>query len=241
LANSPESNNFAENNSVNNDNNKENKNLPSLEGLAIINTPKHDFKNIAEAKSWAKENITGIYHNMNTGEDISVSKSAINKYLSEKTVTKSVSLDAHLSALKQLPKLIKTSILTERTPDKNESQSIIEIQRLYGKINYNGNTYPVKTTVKVVRNEGSRAYSYEVMEIESPTENLSGNSNQMGLRNGAQYTTNPDFSPIEERSPSTHNRQSVTDNGTSESQNKGTNIFKNNKCYYLKITCFRMN
>jgi hypothetical protein len=103
LGNSSESNNFAENNNVNIDNNGRNKNLSSLEGLEIIETLRHDFKNIAEARSWAKENITGTYRNTNTNEDISISGKAIYKYLSEKAVSKSVNLNAHLSALKQLP------------------------------------------------------------------------------------------------------------------------------------------
>jgi hypothetical protein len=131
LENRKRSNNFAENNSVNNDNNKENKNLSSLEGLEIIDTPKHDFKNIAEARSWAKENITGTYRNVNTGEDISVSGKAIYKYLSEKAASKNVNLDT-----KQLPKLIETSILREVKQDRDNNPEIKEIQRLYGAINY---------------------------------------------------------------------------------------------------------
>jgi hypothetical protein len=177
-----------------------------LKDAAPIETPKHSFKNFDEARRWAKENIVGTYKNEHTDEDISISRAAINKYLSEKTVSKSIDFDAHLSALHVLPKLLETAILTERTSDKNNAQSILEIQRLYGKINYDGNIYLVKITVKVIRKEGNRAYSYEIVEIESPTENLSGNHNQMGLRNGAQCATNPGLSPIEERSPSTHNR-----------------------------------
>ena len=51
-----------------------------LEGTIVIDTPKHNFKNIKEAKTWAKENITGIYKNIDTGENISVSRTAIDKY-----------------------------------------------------------------------------------------------------------------------------------------------------------------
>ena len=75
-----------------------------------IDTPRHSFQNIREAKTWAKENITGIYCNVNTGESIIVSKTAIDKYLIESAVKKSVSFDAHLSALLQIPKLIETSL-----------------------------------------------------------------------------------------------------------------------------------
>ena len=52
-----------------------------FESIISIDTPKHGFRNIKEAKTWAKENITGIYRNTNTGEDIRVSRTAIDKYL----------------------------------------------------------------------------------------------------------------------------------------------------------------
>jgi hypothetical protein len=150
----------------------ESENLSSLEGLEIIDAPKHDFKNIAEARIWAKENITGTYRNADTGEDISVSSTAIGKYLSEKAIGKSDSLDAHLSALKQLPKLIETSVLRDAHKDRNNDTNIREIQRLYGAINYEWKNYPVKITVKVYQSENNKAYSYEVMQIENPVGTL---------------------------------------------------------------------
>jgi hypothetical protein len=82
-----------------------------MEELQIIDTPKHDFKDIKEAREWAKENIVGTYHNENTDEDINVSKTAIEKYLSDSALSKSINKDAHLSTLIQLPKLIETSML----------------------------------------------------------------------------------------------------------------------------------
>ena len=78
-----------------------------FEGIKPINTPKHGFKNSKEAKDWAKSNIVGIYKNNDTGEDIRISILAIGKYLSKKAVEQSISIDAHLSALKQMPSLIK--------------------------------------------------------------------------------------------------------------------------------------
>jgi len=148
-----------------------------LSKLEIIEAPKHDFKNIAEARIWAKENITGTYHNKNTGEDISVSKTAIDKYLSESAIKKSVNLDTHLSALKQLPNLVKTSILRDSYPDRDNDVHIKEIQRLYGLINYKGINYPVKITVKVTYNDGSKLYSYEVMDIETLEKGAGGGIN----------------------------------------------------------------
>jgi hypothetical protein len=134
----------------------------------VIDTPKHNFKNIAEARTWAKSNIVGTYHNTNTGEDINVSRAAIDKYLSQKTVEKSVNLDAHLSTLKQLPKLIETSKLIESKSDRDKNKDIKEIQRFYGAINYENKTYPVKITVKAYPIGINKAYSYEVIEIKKP-------------------------------------------------------------------------
>ena len=137
--------------------------------MVVVDTPKHSFKNLKEARTWAKLNIVGIYRNADTGEDIKVSKSTIDKCLSEKAVTKSVNVDVHMSALRQLPNLVATAVLRKATKDERGSLSIIEIQRLYGAINYEGCCYPVKLTVKVVQSEGRRAYSYEVLKVESPT------------------------------------------------------------------------
>jgi hypothetical protein len=149
-----------------------------LENAIPIETPKHSFKNFNEARQWAKENIVGTYKNDNTGEEINVSKKAIDKYLSKKAVKKSVNMDTHLSTLKILPKLIETSILQEIHQDKGNDVNIKEIQRLYGVVNYEGQVHSVKLTVKVIKNGSNNAYSYEVMKIKNPDKQLShpGNS-----------------------------------------------------------------
>jgi len=139
-----------------------------LEGTTAIDTPKHDFKNIKEAKDWAKNNIVGIYKNDHTGEDIRISNLAIEKYLSKKAVEQSISIEAHLSALKQIPTLIKTALLKERASDKDNNIEIKEIWRMYGAILYENQIYPVKITVKVYKSEMSKAYSYEVINIKTP-------------------------------------------------------------------------
>ena len=140
-----------------------------LSETTLVNTPKHHFKNFDEARKWGKENIAGIYKNLHTNENIYISKKTIDKYLSEKAVSKSVSIDAHLSALIKLPKIIEVSVLKETYPDREENLNIIEMQRFYGAIIYNNVIYPVKITVKVYTEQKNKAYSYEVMKIESPT------------------------------------------------------------------------
>ena len=143
------------------------KKLIMLEGTIVIVTPKHEFKNIKEANDWAKNNIVGTYKNNDTGEYFRISKLAVGKYLSKKAVEQSISIDAHLSALKQMPELIKTALLKECVPDKNNSIDIKEIQRLYGAIHYDNQIYSVKITVKVYKTEVSKAYSYQVINIKT--------------------------------------------------------------------------
>ena len=138
-----------------------------FDSAKAIDTPRHDFKNIKEAKDWARNHIIGTYKNDDTGEDIRISNLAIGKYLSKKAVEQSISIDAHISALKQMPSLIKTALLKERAADKENNIDIKEIQRLYGAIRYENQTYPVKITVKVYQTEVSKAYSYEVINVKT--------------------------------------------------------------------------
>ena len=168
-----------------------------LEEKIPIDTPKHQFKNIKKAKKWAKDNITGIYKNTNTGEDICVSRTAIDKYLSESAIKKSVSLDAHLSALIQIPKLIETSILKEVKQDRVNDSNISEIRRFYGAIDYENEIYPVKITVKVIKHGKNKAYSYEVMQIESPItyKKLSGQSILGGVHGDRIHPTDDKIKP----------------------------------------------
>ena len=135
-----------------------------LERTRPIDTPKHNFKNFTEARLWAKNNIVGSYKNDITGEDISVPKTAIDKYMSASAVLKSIDKDAHLSALTKLPQLIVTSVLKETKQDRGNNRDIKEIQRFYGAVNYENETYPVKITVKAYPNGKNKAYSYEVMK-----------------------------------------------------------------------------
>jgi hypothetical protein len=198
-----------------------------LEDTTVIDTPGHDFKNIKEAKDWAKKNITGTYNNMCTGEYISVSRTAIDKYLSESAIKKSVSQSAHLSALKQIPKLIETSVLKETKQDRFNDSNIKEIRRFYGAINYENNIYPVKITVKVINQGGNKAYSYEVMQIESPIvqKELSGQSILGGFHEDRIHLTdglepNPDFPSNADFLPSADICQSVAEYRSPNLQNE---------------------
>ncbi|MDR0691810.1 MAG: hypothetical protein LBF69_02095 [Prevotellaceae bacterium] len=169
-----------------------------LEGTTPIETPKHSFRNFDEAKKWAKENIVDTYKNDNTGEDVYISKKAIDKYLSASAVLKSVNKDAHLSVLKVMPELLKTSLLKEKNTDRADDYHIKEIQRFYGAISYEGQTHPIKITVKATRNEGNKAYSYEVLDIENPVEqNLPGQSTSSGQWNASASKDRHTFPHLE--------------------------------------------
>ena len=48
--------------------------------------------------------------------------------------------------------------MIENYPYRNNDPIIEGIQRFYGVINYDGDTYKVKTTVKKVKKEGNRYY-----------------------------------------------------------------------------------
>jgi hypothetical protein len=136
--------------------------------VTIISAPKdHGFKNFTEARKWAKKNIVGSIQQPEIGE-VNITGSAIEKYLSQKAVEQSDNKDVHLSALRVLPRIIEESIVGKIHADRDNNQNVRDIVRLYGAIEINDNYYRVKTTVKryINANEKTKAYSYEVKEIE---------------------------------------------------------------------------
>ena len=127
----------------------------------------HGFAGWDDARKWAKANIRGTYINPEIG-DVTISGDAIDKYMSGKARKKSVSEDIHYAALKVLPSIIEESITGEIHEDRNNDANVRDIVRLFGCISIDGVPYRVKTTVKryVHDNEKTKAYSYEVTEIE---------------------------------------------------------------------------
>lgn len=136
--------------------------------LFIVKADKdHGFESFSDARKWAKKHITGTVYQLEIGE-INISNTAIDKYLSKKAVEKSASKDIHLSALRILPDIIKNSFVGNIHADKNNNDNIKDIVRLFSAIEISDKTYCVKTTVKRYNNpnEKTKAYSYEVTEIE---------------------------------------------------------------------------
>lgn len=141
----------------------------------------HGFKNFADAKAWANDNIVRTLTNEETGGkgEIRISNNAVSKFLSESAVAKSESKDVHLSVLKVLPDVIRESVDAEQHPDykkgedgkrsaENGVNENVTIHRLYGAVEIDGKTYRVKVTLKEFadKNEPNRAYSYEATKIE---------------------------------------------------------------------------
>jgi len=145
----------------------------SLSGIAdkiipIIPAPPHNFINFSDAEFWAKNNITGRHNNNHTGKSILISKNAVAKFISESAVGKSSAKDLHLSTLRVLPRLIENAALAERHPDSEGDVNIEEIQRFYAAVGFNNTVNRVKITVKVIKPQDHRAYSYEVLKVEMP-------------------------------------------------------------------------
>ena len=163
--------------------------MPNLnkESVNVVPVEKHSFgvtenEILTNAKAWAKDNLvtTGKSElpTMRDGTPYTISKKAVEKYLSESAVKKSDGLDIHLSVLPKLTDVIHESIEAEIHPDYNKDEdgnrSIenghggnILVHRLYGAVRLDGKTYRVKTTMQEFRGgEENKPHSYEVTKIE---------------------------------------------------------------------------
>lgn len=153
--------------------------------VRVVDVPRHDFKGdkpIAEAKTWAKQNIAGEHTLTDSdGQEMaySISRRAIDKYLSSSAIDKSYNLGVHLSVLTKLPEVISESIEAEVHPDykkgadgvrhpKNGYNEDKLIHRYYGAVDIEGETFRVKTTI--IETQGNKVavtpHSFEVTEVE---------------------------------------------------------------------------
>lgn len=167
---------------------------PDTEINVVEGTKEHGFKNYAEAKDWAKEQIARTYSSEETGGkgDIRISNAAINKYLSQSAVDKSDSKDVHLSVLKVLPDVIRESVDAEQHADykkgedgvrsaKNGINPNVTIHRLYGAVRMGGRLYRVKVTLKEDKTskEPKVPHSYEATKIELFAGTLGNSDNSL--------------------------------------------------------------
>ena len=153
--------------------------------VRVVDVPRHDFagnRPIAEARKWAKENIVGE-HTLIDSEGVEVpytiSRGAVDKYLSESSIGKSDNLGVHLSVLKALPDVIGNSIEAEVHPDYNKSSDGIRrpengynkanlVHRFYGFAAIEGKLYRVKITIieSGTNDIKTKPHSFEVTNIE---------------------------------------------------------------------------
>ena len=73
-----------------------------------------------------------------------------------------------MSVLRVMPQIIENSVIGEIHEDKNNIPQLRDIVRLYSAVEINEKLYRAKTTVKRYNDNSvkSKAYSYEVKEIE---------------------------------------------------------------------------
>lgn len=163
--------------------------MPNLnkESVKVVPVEKHGFDGdsgtaIENARSWAKENLVTKDKNdlptMRDGTPYTISKKAVDKYLSESAIDKSDALSVHLSVLPNLKEVIHESLETEIHPDYNKGEDgnrnaengygdNVLVHRLYGAVELDGKTYRVKTTMQEFRGgEENKPHSYEVTKIE---------------------------------------------------------------------------
>ncbi|MCD8317969.1 MAG: hypothetical protein LUC45_03565, partial [Paraprevotella sp.] len=161
--------------------------MPGLsEGtVKVVSVPRHPFTGkepIRQAKDWAKDHVVGE-HEMDNGDRYSISKSAIDKYLSKSAIGKSENLGVHLSVLTKLPEVINASVDAEVHPDYKKGSDGVRsaengvgndellVHRMYGAVNIGGTTYRVKTTMHEFAPNGKKGnrqsipHSYEVTKI----------------------------------------------------------------------------
>lgn len=164
--------------------------MPNLnkEKVKVVEVEKHNFgskerETINNAKAWAISNLVTTGNQdlptMRDGTSYTISKKAIEKYLSESAVKKSENLDTHLSVLTKLTDVIHESIEAEIYADYNVKDETgkrkaelgygnnILVHRLYGAVEMDGKIYRVKTTMQEFRGgEENKPHSYEVTKIE---------------------------------------------------------------------------
>lgn len=246
--------------------------MPNLnkESVNVVPVEKHSFGNnietsLSNAKAWAKDNLvtTGKSElpTMRDGTPYTISKKAVEKYLSESAVTKSENLDIHVSVLPKLTDVIHESIEAEIHPDYNKDEggnrSIenghgdnILVHRLYGAVQLDGKTYRVKTTMQEFRGgEENKPHSYEVTKIEllegSKTANESDslplssatNNSENELLDSPGERENPDKPHLD--APSNSNSVAKLLNGVEKSYDSGKKLLEESKNLTDEETYFR--
>ena len=249
--------------------------MPNLnkESVNVVPVEKHSFgedvdEMLDNARKWAKENIVTTNKSelptMRDGTPYTISKKAVEKYLSESAVGKSENLSVHLSVLPKLTDVIHESIEAEIHPDYNKGENgnrsiengygdNILVHRLYGAVRLGGKTYRVKTTMQEFRGgEENKPHSYEVTKIEllegSKTANESDslplsrttNNSENELLDTPGTAVLSDSSPLD-MTPSNSISVAKLLNGVEKSYDSGKKLLEESKNLTDEDTYFRNN
>lgn len=156
-------------------------NLAEKEVAVVEADVNHGFANYKEAKAWAKQHVSKVYNNEESGGkgEVRISNAAIDKFMSQSAIDKSDSKDVHMAVLKVLPEVLKSSIDVEIHPDflkgedgkrraENGMNKDVLVHRCYGAVSIDGKPYRVKITLKenVKTRETTHTHSYEATKIE---------------------------------------------------------------------------
>lgn len=122
-------------------------------GVAVTRVEDTPFTAKA-ARAWALQHLRRTYSNTDTGWEIIVSRSGIEKATSESAHTG----EAHLKAIRELPTLIERSVLAESYPNRRPDPNIVAFHRFYAPVRIGATLYRAKLTVQEDR-QGRRFYT----------------------------------------------------------------------------------
>lgn len=157
-------------------------NLAEKEVAVVEADVNHGFANYKKAKAWAKQHVSKVYNDEESGGkgEVRISNAAIDKFMSQSAIDKSDSKDVHMAVLKVLPEVLKSSIDVETHPDflkgedgkrraENGMNKDVLVHRCYGAVSFDGKPYRVKMTLKEDPRDVSFphvTHSYEATKIE---------------------------------------------------------------------------
>lgn len=156
--------------------------------VEVVGLTKAPFNSVDAAVEWAENNnVIGTMTNEETGGkgEIQISKGSVREMLNSRQRRKSASVDVHFAALQKVREIVRTSVIAESHPDyvkgedgkrspENGINDKVTIDVAYGCVEFEGNYYRVKTTLKRYKDPKTmdKAYAYEVSELEVLAGNL---------------------------------------------------------------------
>ena len=142
--------------------------LLSKPDMALVEICGNEFNgNRKAAFAWACEHWQGrSFKNADSGFSISISRNSLEKALGESAIKDKTLRGLHFEAVRYLDKLVETSVLGESYGDRKQDPHILQIHRFYAALLSEGRLFRVKITVKEIRHEPNRFYTYEISSLE---------------------------------------------------------------------------